>query len=168
MDDTPGRCFAQAADHAQAQPNGGADGRSEGWANGRGGTTRTLTVRVELTNRGGRLRPGMFASVRLGQGARDRLLVPSEAVIRTGRRTLVMLANSGGRFRPAEVRTGAEGGGKTEILAGLAEGEKVADIREARCWLPEASVLDLSGLEGWNDALCDTVFGLHRELDQLT
>jgi Cu(I)/Ag(I) efflux system membrane fusion protein len=46
-------------------------------------------------------------------------------VIRTGRRTLVMLAGPGGRFRPAEVRTGTEGGGKTEILAGLAEGEKV-------------------------------------------
>ena len=87
--------------------------------------TRTLTVRIELANRGGRLRPGMFASVALGQGSRDRLLVPSEAVIRTGRRTLVMLAGTGGRFRPAEVRTGAEGGGKTEILAGLAEGEKV-------------------------------------------
>lgn len=87
--------------------------------------TRTLTVRVELANRGGRLRPGMFASVQLNQSSRDALLVPSEAVIRTGRRTLVMLASDGGRFRPAEVRTGAEGGGKTEILAGLAEGEKV-------------------------------------------
>jgi len=87
--------------------------------------TRTLTVRIELANRGGRLRPGMFASVALGQDSRDRLLVPSEAVIRTGRRTLVMLAGPGGRFRPAEVRTGTEGGGKTEILAGLAEGEKV-------------------------------------------
>ena len=50
---------------------------------------------------------------------------PSEAGIRTGRRTLVMLAGPGGRFRPAEVRTGAEGGGKTEIVAGLTEGEKV-------------------------------------------
>lgn len=87
--------------------------------------TRTLTVRIELANRGGRLRPGMFASVALDQSSRDVLLVPSEAVIRTGRRTLVMLAGDGGRFRPAEVRTGAEGGGKTEILAGLAEGEKV-------------------------------------------
>ena len=88
-------------------------------------TTRTLTVRVELANRGGRLRPGMFASVQFDQSSRDALLVPSEAVIRTGRRTLVMLASDGGRFRPAEVRTGAEGGGKTEVLAGLAEGEKV-------------------------------------------
>ncbi|WP_137898039.1 efflux RND transporter periplasmic adaptor subunit [Sphingomonas sp. 2SG] len=87
--------------------------------------TRTLTVRIELANKGGRLRPGMFASVALGQDARDRLLVPSEAVIRTGRRTLVMLASPGGRFRPAEVRIGTEGGGKTEILAGLADGEKI-------------------------------------------
>lgn len=87
--------------------------------------TRTLTVRIELANKGGRLRPGMFASVALGQDARDRLLVPSEAVIRTGRRTLVMLAGPGGRFRPAEVRIGTEGGGKTEILAGLADGEKI-------------------------------------------
>ena len=87
--------------------------------------SRTLTIRVELSNRGGRLRPGMFASVALDQGSRDALLVPSEAIIRTGRRTLVMLAGPGGRFRPAEVRIGAEGGGKTEIVAGLAEGEKV-------------------------------------------
>ena len=87
--------------------------------------TRTLTVRIELANRSGRLRPGMFANVALDQGRHDVLLVPSEAVIRTGQRTLVMLALDGGRFRPAEIRTGAEGGGKTEILAGLAEGEKV-------------------------------------------
>ena len=87
--------------------------------------SRTLTVRVELPNRDGRLRPGMFASVQLAPSSRDALLVPSEAVIRTGRRTLVMLSQAGSRFRPAEVRTGAEGGGKTEILAGLAEGEKV-------------------------------------------
>lgn len=87
--------------------------------------TRTLTVRIELPNRGGRLRPGMFASVDFGGGGRSALLVPSEAVIRTGRRTLVMLALPGGRYQPAEVRTGAEGGGRTEILAGLAQGEKV-------------------------------------------
>jgi Cu(I)/Ag(I) efflux system membrane fusion protein len=87
--------------------------------------TRTLTVRVELPNPGGRLRPGMFATVRFGASAQPALLVPAEAVIRTGRRTLVMLALPGGRFQPAEVRTGRESAGKTEILAGLAEGERV-------------------------------------------
>ena len=88
-------------------------------------TSRTLTVRIELPNKGGRLRPGMFASVSLSDGARDALLVPSEAVIRTGTRTLVMLAGDGGRFRPAEVRTGVESADKTEILAGLQAGERI-------------------------------------------
>ena len=87
--------------------------------------SRTLTVRIELANRGGRLRPGMFANVALGGNAGTALLVPSEAVIRTGTRTLVMLAADNGRYRPAEVRAGREGGGQTEILGGLAVGEKV-------------------------------------------
>ena len=87
--------------------------------------SRTLTVRIELINRGGRLRPGMFASVTLGGSGGQALLVPSEAVIRTGTRTLVMLALAGGRYRPAEIRTGREGGGMTEVLAGLGAGEKV-------------------------------------------
>lgn len=87
--------------------------------------SRTLTVRIELANRSGRLRPGMFANVTLGETARSALLVPSEAVIRTGTRTIVMLANKEGRYQPAEVTAGRESGGQTEILAGLAVGEKV-------------------------------------------
>jgi len=87
--------------------------------------SRTLTVRIELANRDGRLRPGMFATVHLGDTSRSALLVPSEAVIRTGKRTLVMLADGKGRFRPAEVRIGRDTGGQTEILAGLSAGEKV-------------------------------------------
>lgn len=87
--------------------------------------SRTLTVRIELRNPGGRLRPGMFATVHLGGTSDTALLVPSEAVIRTGKRTLVMLADGKGRFRPAEVRIGREASGQTEILAGLAPGEKV-------------------------------------------
>ena len=87
--------------------------------------SRTLTARIELRNPGGRLRPGMFAKVQLGGSARGALLVRSEAVIRTGERTLVMLAEAKGRFRPAEVRIGREAGGQTEILAGLAQGQKI-------------------------------------------
>ena len=87
--------------------------------------SRTLTVRIELPNRGGRLRPGMFASVDFGTSSRAALLVPSEAVIRTGKRTLVMLALPSGRYQPAEVQTGGEAGGRTELLAGLSEGEKI-------------------------------------------
>ncbi len=87
--------------------------------------SRTLTVRIELPNRSGRLRPGMFATVALGGAAKPALLVPSEAVIRTGTRTLVMLATGDGRYHPAEVRIGRDAGGQTEVLAGLSPGEKV-------------------------------------------
>ncbi|MGN6376387.1 MAG: efflux RND transporter periplasmic adaptor subunit [Sphingomonas sp.] len=87
--------------------------------------SRTLTARIEIANRGGRLRPGMFATAAFTDRARSALLVPSEAVIRTGTRNLVMLAEKDGRYRPAEVRIGATAGGETEILAGLAQGERV-------------------------------------------
>jgi membrane fusion protein, copper/silver efflux system len=87
--------------------------------------SRTLTVRVELPNRAGRLKPGMFATVHLAGAAHPALLAPSEAVIRTGTRALVMLAGDGGRFQPVEVQLGREDGDRTEILAGLDEGQKV-------------------------------------------
>ena len=87
--------------------------------------SRTLTARIELRNPGGRLRPGMYGQITFGGSTTPALLVPSEAVIRTGQRNLVMLAAEGGRYQPAEVRVGREAGGQTEILAGLSEGERV-------------------------------------------
>lgn len=89
------------------------------------GATRTLQARIELPNPRARLRPGMFATVAFAGEGRSALLIPSEAVIATGRRTLVMLAEPGGRYRPAEVQVGGEADGKTEVLAGLAQGERV-------------------------------------------
>ena len=89
------------------------------------GDSRTLTARVELRNPGGRLRPGMYGQITVGGSSTPALLVPSEAVIRTGQRNLVMLAMEGGRYQPAEVRVGREAGGQTEILAGLRDGERV-------------------------------------------
>ncbi|HEX4741454.1 MAG TPA: efflux RND transporter periplasmic adaptor subunit [Caulobacteraceae bacterium] len=87
--------------------------------------SRTLTLRIELPNRGGRLRPGMFATAHILGTARSSLVIPSEAVIRTGTRAIVMAAGEDGRFQPVEIKTGEEQGGRTEILAGLSEGQKV-------------------------------------------
>lgn len=87
--------------------------------------TRTLRVRVELANRDGDLRPGQSAQVTLIAGSRQNVLVvPTESVIRTGKRSLVMLAEEGG-FRPVEVLLGQEVGDRTVITGGLAEGQKV-------------------------------------------
>ncbi|MBC2383096.1 efflux RND transporter periplasmic adaptor subunit [Pseudomonas sp. WS 5106] len=88
--------------------------------------SRTVQVRVELPNPDGNLRPGMTAQVRLAQSSGQPVLqVPSEALIRTGKRVLVMLAEEGGHYRPVEVQTGAENQEQTVILSGLQEGQQV-------------------------------------------
>src|SRR2546427_299167 len=88
--------------------------------------TRTLRARVELANPGGRLKPGMFATLVFAQVTGTKaLLVPSEAVIRTGERSVVIVAESEGKFRPHDVELGVESGGKSEIRKGLSEGDKV-------------------------------------------
>lgn len=88
--------------------------------------TRTLRVRIELPNRNGQLRPGMSAQLSLqGKPKGTALAVPTEAVIRTGRRALVMLAGAQGRYMPVEVSLGEEVGDQTVITAGLDEGQQV-------------------------------------------
>ena len=89
-------------------------------------TTRTLKARVELANPYAELVPGMFATLRLAGATRAAaLLVPSEAVIRTGQRSVVFTVDEAGSFHPVDVTTGREGQGETEILTGLAAGQKV-------------------------------------------
>ncbi len=89
-------------------------------------STRTLKARLELSNPGGRLVPGMFVSMNFMDTRPEKaLLVPSEAVIQTGKRTVVMLAEDSGHFRPVEVRAGIESGGQTEIKQGLQAGQRV-------------------------------------------
>lgn len=88
--------------------------------------TRTVTVRSELPNPAGKLRPGMFVAVSLNSGVEQpMLLVPSEAVIRTGKRALVILADGDGRYRPQEITLGREADGRLEVLSGLEEGQAV-------------------------------------------
>jgi Cu(I)/Ag(I) efflux system membrane fusion protein len=88
--------------------------------------TRTVRARIELANPGARLSPGMYASLAFAPAAgREVLLVPSEALIRTGTRTVVILAGEKGMFRPVEVEAGGESGGDTEIVKGLAAGDRV-------------------------------------------
>ncbi|HEX5059406.1 MAG TPA: efflux RND transporter periplasmic adaptor subunit [Kofleriaceae bacterium] len=87
--------------------------------------TRTIKARVELANPDFELAPGMFVSVALAGPATDTLIVPTEAVIETGRRTVVMLAESNGTFQPVDVEIGIESNGQTEIKRGLSVGQMV-------------------------------------------
>jgi Cu(I)/Ag(I) efflux system membrane fusion protein len=66
----------------------------------------------------------MFADVILSSATRKALTVPTEAVIQTGTRSVVIVAESG-RFRPVQVKIGAEARGRSEVLDGLQAGEQV-------------------------------------------
>ena len=86
--------------------------------------SRTARVRITLDNPGYRLRQGMFANVQiLGTGGMA-LVVPSEAIIDTGRRKIVVVRRNGS-FMPVEVATGRDAGDWTQILSGLAPGAEV-------------------------------------------
>ena len=87
--------------------------------------TRTLTARVEVPNRDGRLRPGMFVTARLASAATPGLSVPLQAVLPTGTRDIVFVNRGDGTFMPREVRVGARSDSLVEVIEGLKSGDEV-------------------------------------------
>lgn len=88
-------------------------------------TTRTLRVRIAVANDTLTLRPGLSVRVDLLGTPRSALLVPSAALIRSGERSAVILAEGEGQFRPVAVVAGLEQGEQTEIIRGLKAGDAV-------------------------------------------
>jgi membrane fusion protein, copper/silver efflux system len=88
--------------------------------------SRTLQARLEIDNAGQRLTPGMLMRARVS-GAKpvSRLLVPSEAVITTGKRSIVIVRNGDGRLQPVQITVGNDSGDSTEVTSGLTEGQQV-------------------------------------------
>ncbi len=89
------------------------------------GETRTLRVRLELPNPAQRLKAGMSVQASLRGPSQDLLVLPSEAVIRTGKRALVYVVDAPGKFRPVEVGLGREIDDLLVVLAGLEAGQQV-------------------------------------------
>jgi Cu(I)/Ag(I) efflux system membrane fusion protein len=87
--------------------------------------TRTIKARIEIDNPQRLLKPGMFARLEFGSHDQRGLMVPTEAVIYTGKRSVVIVAEGDGKFRPVEVVTGSDKGDMTEIRKGLEAGQKV-------------------------------------------
>jgi membrane fusion protein, copper/silver efflux system len=87
--------------------------------------TRTLQARFEVDNRGGRLTPGMLLRIQVTGASAERVVVPAEAVIRTGTRAVVIVRKGSGAFEPREVQLGADMGEQIEVTQGVAEGEQV-------------------------------------------
>ena len=88
-------------------------------------TTRTLQARFEVDNKAGKLTPGMLLRLQVAGPSSSRLVVPSEAVIRTGTRVVVIVRKDSGAFEPRNVQLGADLGDAVEVTQGLNEGEQV-------------------------------------------
>lgn len=88
--------------------------------------TRTVRVRFGFDNRRGRLKPGMFANVEIHAPIGVGLTIPADAVLDSGTRQLVFVAEGDGYFQPRDVKIGQRLGDKVQILEGLKEGEQVA------------------------------------------
>lgn len=87
--------------------------------------TRTGRIRVELPNADHALKPGMYATIRFKAPTRSVLSVPRSAVLATGERNIVFVEDTSGMFTPREVRLGASTDDRVEIIAGIAQGERV-------------------------------------------
>ena len=87
--------------------------------------TRSLRARIAIANADGRLKPGMYATVRLSSPTRSALTVPRSAVLQTGERAVVFVDQGRGALRPMDVVTGRTAGEYVEVLSGLAPGQRV-------------------------------------------
>jgi RND family efflux transporter MFP subunit len=87
--------------------------------------TRSVRARVVLANPAGRLRPGMFATVRVSTPRQRALSVPADAMVWTGERTLLFVEEEGGGIRPVDVEVGATIGDYVVVLSGVAPGQRV-------------------------------------------
>ncbi len=88
--------------------------------------TRTVRVRLEFPNPSGLLKPGMYVKTTLVDESPEKLLaVPTEAVLNSGVRHIVILDKGAGHFEPREITVGSESGGYFSVLKGLREGEHV-------------------------------------------
>ena len=88
--------------------------------------TRTVRVRVVLSNPNLTLKPGMYATLRIAGRARANVLtVPRSAVLSTGERSIVFVREANGQLTPREVALGTTSADRIEVLRGLTKGETV-------------------------------------------
>jgi len=88
-------------------------------------STRTVQARFEVANPSGRLTPGMLLRVKVASASATRLVLPAEAVIRTGTRAVAIVRRADGSFEPREIQLGLDLGDSLEVTSGLAEGDQV-------------------------------------------
>jgi Cu(I)/Ag(I) efflux system membrane fusion protein len=113
--------------------------------------TRTIKVRLEFDNADLALKPDMFADVSIHASRQvNAVVIPDEAIVRTGNREQVFVVRGPGKFEPREVRLGISADGLVQVLEGVREGEEVvtsaqflidseSKLREAAAKMMEAT-----------------------------
>jgi RND family efflux transporter MFP subunit len=115
--------------------------------------TRTARVRVQLPNRNGRLKPGMYATVDLQGSSDSGLSIPANALLDSGTQQIVFVPEGNGYFTPRRVKAGRRVGDRIEVADGLEEGEMVA--ASATFFLDSESQLR-AGLQNYEPAAAAT------------
>jgi len=88
--------------------------------------TRTLKARLRFDNPNEALKPNMYTNVKIYGGPKeDVIVIPVEALIRTGREQRVVVSLGNGRFESRTVNAGIESGDFVEVISGLEEGDRV-------------------------------------------
>lgn len=87
--------------------------------------SRTVKVRAEMPNPGGRLKPDMFGNIQLSEQTELRPTVPAAAIISAEGRTYVWREKAKGQFEKLTVTTGIQVGDRVAILSGLNAGDRV-------------------------------------------
>lgn len=107
--------------------------------------TRTLPVRIEISNPNQSIKLDQFGWVSFIDDLGERLSVHRDAVLKTGRRTVVFKEQGRGRFEPVEVHLGPRSGEYYEVLHGLEDGDRV--VTSGRFWLDAESRLRGVGVD---------------------
>jgi Cu(I)/Ag(I) efflux system membrane fusion protein len=121
--------------------------------------TRTIKVRLEFDNPDLLLKPDMFADVTIhAQRTVDAIVIPAEAVVRSGKREQVFVVRAPGKFEPRDVSLGVSSQGLVQVIKGISAGEEVvtssqflidseSKLREATAKMLEP----MSGEQGGDD-----------------
>ncbi len=87
--------------------------------------TRTVKVRVEMANPGGRLKPNMFVNANVQLPLGESLVIPESSLLDSGSRKIVFVAQSEDTFVKRDVVIGQHADGYVQVLSGLQPGETV-------------------------------------------
>lgn len=118
--------------------------------------TRTTKARLVFDNTERLLRPDMFAEVSIQSDTQKKMVViPAEAVVRTGGRTQVFVVRAPGKFEPRVVKLGLESGGQVAVVEGVHEGEEVVTsaqfLVDSESKLREATAKMMNDLKALGD-----------------